>query len=307
MSDNTQLDVRAQQDSQVILPLARQERSMLYNTVYNKTGIVGKSFFQDQIGSWSMTEKTTPNGATPQNDPNLSRTRIDMKTYQDARIFDRSLMLQELADPMSAASYGIQSSVGVKIDEIIYAALGGTANRGETGATAVTFPTAQTIAADYDGATTTTESGSTKSKTGLTVAKIRHAGKILDASGVPLSERWFVASATAKEQLLGNTQVTSSDYNNVKALVSGDLGSFYGFKFVFLPDGIVTKTENIASYYAYHKTGVCFGMLEELFVRMEERADKSYSKQIYYEISGGAGRLEEKKVVKVLGDETVVV
>ena len=48
-------------------------------------------------------------------------------------------------------------------------------------------------------------------------------------------------------------------------------------------------------------------MLEELFLRVEDRPDKSYSKQIYYEISCGAGRLEEDKVIKVKGDESVVV
>ena len=48
-------------------------------------------------------------------------------------------------------------------------------------------------------------------------------------------------------------------------------------------------------------------MLEELFLRIEERADKSYSKQIYYEINAGAARLEEAKVIKVKADESVVV
>ena len=40
---------------------------------------------------------------------------------------------------------------------------------------------------------------------------------------------------------------------------------------------------------------------------MTEREDLSYSKQVYYEISCGAGRLEEAKVVKIKCDQTVVV
>lgn len=302
MANETQLEIRGQEYSKIILPLARQERSMLYDRVFVKSDFTGKSFYQDQIGTWEMNEKTAPNSATPQNDPNLSRTRVDIKTYNDARIFDRSLDLQSFSDPMSVTSISMQSAVGVQIDKIIYNALGATALRGETGATSVTFPTSQTIAANFGGTVTS----GTAANTGLTPAKIRRASKMLTAKGVSTMDRTFVASATGQEQLLGNTEATSSDYNNVKALVSGEIDSWIGFKFVFLPDGIINTTEaGVATYYAFHKTGVCFAMLEELFMRVSERADLSYSKQVYYEISCGAARLEEGKVVKVLCDETV--
>jgi hypothetical protein len=289
----TQLDVRAQDYSKIILPLARQEKSMLFDKVYVKNGFVGKSFYQDQIGKWSMTMKTTSNPTTPENDPNLARTRVDIATYNDARLMDRSLLLQELSDPMNAASVCIQSSVGVQIDKIIYDALGANALRGETGANAIALPAKQIIGANFETAG------------GLTTAKIRKAAELLNAAGVPHGERTFVTSAAGLSQLLGTTEVTSSDYNTVKTLVNGELNTWLGFNFVILPDGVINKTEaGVADYYAFHKTGICFGMLEELFLRMEERADKSYSKQIFYEISAGAGRLEEEKVVKIQCDET---
>lgn len=293
MTATTQYDVRTQAYSSIILPLARQERSMLYDRVFVKTDITGKSFYQDQIGTWTMSAKTSANASTPQNDPNLSRTRIDIATYNDARVLDRSLQLQTFADPASMASVCIQSSVGIQLDKVIYAALGGVAYRGETGATAISFPSGQEVAVNLGGASS-----------GLTVAKLRRAAKMLDAKGVPAGDRTFVGSATEKEQLLGTTEATSSDYANVKALVSGDIDTFLGFKFVWLPDGIVNVASNISDCFAFHKTGVCFGMLEELFLRITERDDLSFSKQVYYEISCGAGRLEESKVVKVLCDQT---
>lgn len=295
MTATTQYDVRAQAYSSVILPLARQQRSMLYDRVFVKTDITGKTFYQDQIGTWEMSAKTAANASTPQNDPNLSRTRIDIATYNDARVLDRSLQLQTLADPASMASISIQSAVGIQIDKVIYAALGGVAYRGETGSTAVSFPAGQVVAKDMEAAGT---------NTGLTVPKIRRAAKLLDAKGVPAGDRTFVASATEKEQLLGKTEATSADYNNVRALVSGDIDTFMGFKFVWLPDGIVKVASNIADCFAFHKTGVCFGMLEDLFLRITERDDLSFSKQVYYEMSCGAGRLEEAKVVKVKCDQT---
>lgn len=297
---STQFEVRGQDYSRIILPLARQERSLLYDRVYVKTDITGKCFYQDQIGKWEMSAKTSVNPDTPQNDPNLSRTRIDIGTYNDARMLDRSLRLQEFSDPMSETSYCISSSVGIQMDKLIYDALGGTARRGETGATSVTFPAGKTVAVDYGA------QGVVGNK-GLTTTKIRRAAKMLNAQGVPHYDRTFVCSATGLEQLLGTTVVTNSDYNSVKALVAGEIDTWMGFKFVVLPDGIINVESNIADYYAFQKTGLCFGMLEELFLRVEERADKSYSKQIYYEINAGAGRLEEAKVIKVKSDESVVV
>lgn len=298
MTESTQFETRAQAYSSVILPLARQEKSMLYDRVFVKTDFTGKSFYQDQIGNWKMTKKTAANAATPKNDPNMARTRIDIQTYNDARIMDRSLKLQELSDPLSMSSVCIQSSVGVQIDKVIYDALGGVAYRGENGGKAVAFPSSQTVAADY---------GKSGTNTGLTVDKIRRASKLLNAAGVAKGDRTFVATATGLEQLLGTTAATSIDYNAVRALCSGDVDTFVGFKFVFLPDGVIDVNNNIASCYAFHKTGLCFGMLEELFLRVSEREDLSYSKQVYYEISCGAGRLEEKKVVKILTDESVTV
>lgn len=297
MPDNTQLEIRGQEYSKIILPLARQERSMLYDKVFVRSEFTGRSFNQDQIGSWEMSEKTGSNTATPKNDPNLGRTRIDIKTYNDARIFDRSLNLQSFSDPLSVASVSMQSAVGIQIDKVIYNALGATALRGESGETSVTFPTAQTIDVGF---------GATSGNAGLTPVKIRRASAKLTGAGVVSYDRTFVASATGQEQLLGNTEATSSDYNNVKALVNGEIDTWCGFKFVFLPDGIIdVDGSGVATYYAFHKTGLCFAMLEELFMRIDERADLSYSKQVYYEISCGAARLEEKKVVKILCDETV--
>jgi len=295
MSEVTQLEVRSQQYSDMILPLAQQENSLLFQTVYNKGGVTGKSFYQDQIGSWDMSTKSGPNAATPQNDPNLSRTRVDMATYHDARILDRSLLLQELSDPASQTNRNVAGAIGRQIDKLIYAALGGVTLRGEKGDTAVSFPSANVIAADF---------GSTGTNSGLTVGKIQHAMKMLEDKSVH-GEFWLVASATAKEQLLKEVKATNGDYTINKPMDSGVIRNFYGFNLVFLPGGIIEKTANVADYFAYERTGVVFGQVENLFLRADDRPDMSYSKQIYYEMTAGAGRLEEARVIKILGDESV--
>jgi hypothetical protein len=281
---NTQFDVRGQDYSQIILPLARQEKSKLADKVYLKSGVTGKNFYQDQIGRWTMTAKTSANPDTPQNDPNLSRTRVDIQSFADSRMFDRTLEMQQFADPMSEVSMCMQSAIGLTLDQIIINALGGTAYRGETGATSVVLPSASKVAVGT---------------TGMTVDKIAEAAEIMNAAGVPMGDRCLAINAGQLTQLLNETEATSSDYMQVKSLVKGEIDTFYGFNVVTLEDDLLPVVSTTAYAYAFHKTGLCLAMVEELFMRAEERPDKSYSKQVYYEINAGAARLEEVKVVEI--------
>lgn len=303
---STQNDNRVKAYSSNLLPLARQESSMLYDRVFVKKDFTGKTFYQDQIGIWKMQRKgshTIPSSEgrvgvqTPINDPNVRRTRIDIAEYEDARLMGRAFQMQNLSNPLDQSSICVRSSLGIQIDTIIYNGLGAIAKRGEEGATEVQLPTSRIIPVNFQGT----------GNSGLTVDKVRRSKRLLDQHGVPTADRTFVASAVGLEQMLGSTQVTSADYNNVKALVNGEVDTFMGFKFVFLPDGIIVKNGEIAEYYAFHKTGLCYADLEELFLRVTERNDLSHDQQLYYAMQGGSGRLEEEKVVKVLCDESVVV
>ncbi len=43
---------------------------------------------------------------------------------------------------------------------------------------------------------------------------------------------------------------------------------------------------------------------KDVMARIDERADKSYSTQVYYCATFGATRMEEEKVVQILCDES---
>jgi hypothetical protein len=74
-----------------------------------------------------------------------------------------------------------------------------------------------------------------------------------------------------------------------------------GFQWIMSTRLPVTST--IRSCYAFHKYGICGALAEMPFVRTDERADLSYSWQVYYELNIGATRLEEDRVVLVKIDE----
>lgn len=90
--------------------------------------------------------------------------------------------------------------------------------------------------------------------------KIRAAKEHFDSIEAPESDRYFVVTPKAMQQLLGTTAPTSSDFNTVRALVDGDLDSWMGFDFKVLPperkEGGITVSSDIANNYAYHKTSV---------------------------------------------------
>jgi len=88
---------------------------------------------------------------------------------------------------------------------------------------------------------------------------------LMDAAGVPATDRTFVHGAIGLEQLLGETNATSSDFNSVKSLVNGEIDTWLGFKFVMIEDrdeGGLDLTTNIRKNFAYHKQalGLAIGM-----------------------------------------------
>ena len=101
--------------------------------------------------------------------------------------------------------------------------------------------------------------------------------------------------------LLGTTQVTSSDFNTVKALVQGSVDSFMGFKFISsnrLPHNGTSR-----QVFAYASDGLKCAIGKEPTAKIDERADKSYSTQIYYCQTLGATRMEEEKIVEIACNE----
>ena len=103
---------------------------------------------------------------------------------------------------------------------------------GKDGTTAKAFPDDRVVAKDY------VESG-TKASSGLTLAKLRRTLQMFqeadawtEDSSAAGDQLVFACSSAQILNLLSTTEVTSYDYNSVKALVDGKVDTFMGFKFV---------------------------------------------------------------------------
>ena len=281
---DTQNVIYAQAYGRNILQLAQQKYSKLYNMVYRKTGVQGKTFFQDQIDEWAMSAKAGRNVQTPNNDPALARRMGTLIDYHDARLLDRGDELRTISDPRSAYTIAAAASIGRKIDDVILAALVGTAYYGETGSSSVTHSNVVAATQGYIYLNTLTE-----------------VKKKFDDADVEAEDRFFVVTPTALSNMLQQTTMTNADYSAVKALVNGEINSFMGFNFIVSTRvaSIVGGNVVAGSYtgIAFQKYGLCMAELSQPFVRTDERNDLSYSWQIYYELNIGAVRLEEARVV----------
>lgn len=278
---DTQQEVFGQAYSQNIMQLAQQKYSKLMNTVYMKPNVKGKTFFQDQIGAWEMSVKGGRNTQTPNNDPNLGRRMGVMVDFHDNRLLDRGDELRTLSDPRSAYTQAAAQALGRQIDKQIITAAINSALSGETGSTTVTQGNIVLATASS-----------------MTLARVVAIKQQLDNADVDPEDRYFAITPAALDNLLNQTAATSSDFNTVKALVRGEIDTWMGFKWIPTTQITAVSSSTLIGV-AYQKFGICMALGAAPLVRTDERADLSYSWQVYYELNIGTTRLEEDKVVVV--------
>ena len=263
--------------------------------------VEGKEKSYNQMGEVDFQQVTVRAGITRITDSPLAKRWIRPLPYDLASLFDEwdEKFLGQVklpkSDTVTSHGYGYSRLV----DRIILAAAVGTAYTGETGTTATTLPGSQAIAVNF------VESGSA-ANSGLTIGKLRQAQYIFDTAEVDEEDpRTVFYSAKQRQDLLRTTEVTSSDYNTVKALVEGRINTFLGFTFKrvnkdFLPyvAGTDVRTVVITT-----KQGMMFTDAGKRSY-MDIRADMSHALQIRSACAVGATRMEEDRVITIACDES---
>jgi len=269
-----------QQYSANVQMLSQQMGSLLRDKVRVES-ITGKNAFLDQVGSVTAVEKTSRHSDTPQIDTPHARRRISLSDYEFADLIDQQDKVRLLIDPTSSYAQAAAMAMGRAIDDVIITAALGTAYTGETGSTS-----------------TANANQIVHASAGLNIAKLRTAKQTLDLSDVdPSIPRHIIVSPKQISDLLNITEVTSSDFNTVKALANGEINTYLGFNFIV--SNRLSLSGTTRSCIAFAQDGLALGIGKDVNARIDERADKSYATQVYYCMSIGATRMEEDKVVEV--------
>ncbi len=266
-----------------IMLLVQQKGSRLKDAVRQEV-VEGEIAYFDQIGAGSAVKRQSRHADTPLTETPHARRQVMLEDYEYSDLIDRLDQVKTLTDPTSAYSQAAAHALGRAMDDVIIANANGTARSGKTGQNSIALPSGQKIAVGG---------------TGLTLAKLLAAKEILDAAeNDPDEPRYIACPAKDITVLLSNTQVTSSDYNTVKALAAGQIDTFLGFKFI-RTQRLGTTSGGDRACLAWRQSALLLAIAQTPKVKVTERPDKSYATQVYCAMSVGATRMEEEGVVEI--------
>lgn len=273
--------------------LSQQKGSRLSGTVRVDGDIVGERVHYDRVGQAAAQRVTTRHGDTPiMNTPHSRRSAV-MYDYDWGDLVDKPDKLKTINDPTNSYQMAAMWALGRSTDDEIIDAIFGTASSGKDGSTLVALPAAQKILVDDH----TYDSGS--GDVGLTVSKLILARELLIAAEVDPDLPMY-CSTTAKQvsNMLATTEVTSADFNSVRALVQGTVTSFMGFEFK-LTQRMTLDSNSNRQVACYTGMAIGLGVPQETIVDIGPRRDKRNAIQVYASKSIGAVRIEDAQVVEV--------
>lgn len=257
---------------------AYQNAGLLKGAVTVRNNVVGDTYKFRNMGKGLANQKSTSDLVTPMDISHAFATATlqnwNAPEYTD--MFDAATVnfdeKQELAST-------IASALGRRCDQLVIDAMDA-----ETG---------------YAG---TVAAGGTN----LTTEKVIEAQVALRAQGVPNSNLYAAIQAQGLGGLLNQEEITSSDYNNVKALVNGDVDTFGGFKFVVVEDrveGGLTEAANIVDSYFFSQDAVGLAIGIDIKTDVDWIADRT-SWLCNGMLKAGAVSRDGLGIVKVQYDKT---
>ncbi len=255
-------------------------------------------YYYDKIGPTEAVDVISRHADTPLVETRFDRRAVTLVSADWGDLVDRADQVKMLNDPTSSYAMNAAYALGRKKDQRILSAALGKAQSGKKGEKIINFDPNQRIAANY-------QETSASANTGLTIDKLRMAREMLDDADVDdMEEQFVILSAKQMSNLLRTTEITSSDYNTVRALVNGNVDSFLGFKFIRVSSTLLPKKDNIRSVLVWAKSGILMATSGDITSTISIRNDKRGATQVYASLDVGATRLDERKVIEVLCDET---
>lgn len=256
---------------------AYQGQRMLAGVTRERSGVEGSTVKFPKIGKGSATLRIPQTDVTPLN-VSYSQVTATMEDYIAAEYSDIFNQQKVNFNERQELVQVVAGAIARRMDQVVLDALA-----------AASSPTA--VGNDVGG----TDSN-------MNVAKMRAAKKALDANNVPAEGRILVMHANSLDALLGETEVTSSDYNSVKALVQGDINTFLGFNIITLGDrdegGLPIDGSSDRTCYAFHKDAVGLGVGMGQTSRVDYIAEKT-SYLVASMFSAGATAIDDEGIVTI--------
>jgi len=217
---------------------AYQGSAVLNNVCRMRTGVVGSTANFPSVSKGQATVRTPSTDVVPLN-TGFSTTSVSLTDYNASEYSDIFNQQKVNFDERRELAQVVGNAIGRRQDQIIIDALS-SASAGST--VANTVRTSGSGASDLD------------------VAKILAGKKALDAKNVPPTDRHLIIHANNLSNLLTDERAVSADYQQLKALVAGQINTFLGFTVHMIGDrdegGLAIDGSSDRICYAFHKMAV---------------------------------------------------
>jgi len=265
-----------------------QGTKSLRETVTIRTGVVGDAYKFTRMGKGLANQKATQADVTPM-DISHGRQTASLENWNAPEYTDIFDAAEVNFDEKSELATTIAKAIGRREDQLVIDAMA-----------------AATFAATNDEDPDTGRVFDISATRNFDLDSIRRAAGHLDDIEADESDRHIVLRAQAMQTLLEDTEVTSSDYNTVKALVNGTLNSYMGFQFHKIGTRKEGGLPGVAAdriAFAYHKSAVGLAIGIDMQTTIDWVAQKTswLANGIF---KAGAVAREAQGIVKIQYDET---
>jgi hypothetical protein len=248
-----------------------------------------ESHVWETLDSVAASEKLSRLAATPVVDAPWATRMTTIRTYHIGEATEQEDIAQMLVDPNSALAHAIALAMKRQVDDVIIAEADAAAV--DKDGTSIAYDTTNQLVGDGSGE--------------ITLDVVLQVQEIFDNNDIdPDIPKVFVIGPTQKRKLMQLMEVTSADYQSMKALATGYLPSFLGFDWVVSNRLQVPDTDEIDCL-AFTKRAMGLHVAKDIWVRIAEDPSVSFAWRIYSAMSMDAVRVEDKHMVRVHLADTI--
>jgi hypothetical protein len=284
-------DLYSRQYANTINLLLQQEGSRLRDSVTTGSHKGEGAQAVTQIGKIEMQPRAARFSPMTRVDAVEESRWVYPESFELPQLIDPTDELRMIVDPKGKYVQNALNAAGRQMDRLILSACFSTAKTGKLGTSDTTFPAANVVAVNFGSS----------GNVGLTVPKLREAKKKLMAYDVDVNREqlYMVITAEQHDDLLQEAQVVSTDFNDKPVLVDGRVQRFLGVNFIHT-ELVNTDGSGFRRCPMYVKSGLYLGLWQDMKSSIDKRTDLTgIPWQAYIEMTAGATRLEENRVIEV--------
>jgi hypothetical protein len=272
-----------------VLMLAEQNGSKLLPTV-TRAPVTGEAWTVERLGGTEAGEITNRHAPIEQTAIPHSRRWGYTNAYDRSVLIDGYDKVKTLLSFESPYTKRVADALGRAMDRTIIGSLDATVREGKNAENTSSFPGSQTV-----GTNSTTDA--------ISVARLLDAKLKFDQADIDAGGLTWVCRPEDIRNLMADFQATSADYQNLKALVAGEVNTFLGMRIIW--SNLIPLDNSRLVSFIYRSDGVEFGVAQEMNVTIDRRIDlRTQPWQAYAWGAWGAVRTEDVRVVKIFSNAT---